>query len=491
MIEHIGPDIRDAWLEYEQLRAGTHPSQAAYAGLMPLDRVRLLLRRYQEEDRPLPGRIKDGAVELHRQHVMTLIGLHTRAISPSHARLIEASGLPIAPQSSVGTITGEVNGTPWRDRPLDVDELEPLMMHLYTAAFTVVCYLSGMRPGEVLNLRRGCRRIDPHTGELAVMGRRGKGRGRCQTPDDADGAERPWTVVEPVHLAIGLLESLADRPLLFPADALRANPTRGTDHHAMQSRTFNDALARYVAWVNKTFAPSADTTPIPPDPTKHLHASRFRRSLAYFIVRRPRGLVAAAIQYGHVSTKVTLGYAGDADTSWMEDLAVERLEFVLEQIDEDWDGVRDGEHVSGPSADEYRTRVTRVSRFAGRVVNQVRNVERLLNQADPGIHHGEGMTCVWRAETAACRRAKLEQDLPANDAPDEANCQSTCKNLAYTDRDIAHLRQRLVVLEVGEADTLSPRPLRDRAAAQAAQIRRILERHSGSPALGLSTGSTS
>jgi hypothetical protein len=31
--------------------------------------------------------------------------------------------------------------------------------------------------------------------------------------------------------------------------------------------------------------------------------------LARFIVRRPRGLIAAALQYGHVDTKVTLNYA--------------------------------------------------------------------------------------------------------------------------------------------------------------------------------------
>jgi hypothetical protein len=69
-----------------------------------------------------------------------------------------------------------------------------------------------------------------------------------------------------------------------------------------------------------------------------LHTARADRSrtLAYFIVRRPRGLIAAALQYGHVSTRVTLNYSGIADTTWMEDLAVERLELVLEQADRDW-----------------------------------------------------------------------------------------------------------------------------------------------------------
>jgi hypothetical protein len=34
--------------------------------------------------------------------------------------------------------------------------------------------------GEALNLRRNCREVDPETGELLLVGRRGKGRGRTR-----------------------------------------------------------------------------------------------------------------------------------------------------------------------------------------------------------------------------------------------------------------------------------------------------------------------
>jgi hypothetical protein len=91
-----------------------------------------------------------------------------------------------------------------------------------------------------------------------------------------------------------------------------------------------------IAWVNDSFRHPGGTLPIPPDPTRHVHAARFRRSLAYFIVRRPRGLIAAALQYAHVSTKVTLSYAGSADTAWMDDLAIERLEMVVDQPKGSW-----------------------------------------------------------------------------------------------------------------------------------------------------------
>jgi hypothetical protein len=91
---------------------------------------------------------------------------------------------------------------------------------------------------------------------------------------------------------------------------------------------------------------------------------------------------------------------------------VEKLEMALDQAEYDAAGLRDGEHVSGPSAAEYQARVERTAAFAGRTVTGVRNVTRLLASVDPDIHHGEAMTCVYRAETAACRVAKVAEGLP-------------------------------------------------------------------------------
>ncbi len=199
--------------------------------------------------------------------------------------------------------------------------------------------------------------------------------------------------------------------------------------------------------------------------------------MAYFIVRRPGGLIAAALQYGHVHSKVTLGYAGAADTGWLDDVTVERLEMVLEQADADWRHLANGEHVSGPAADGYRARVQAARPFAGRAVTSARSAARLLAAADPSIHHGEAMTCVWRADTAACRNTRLQQGLPAADAPEPAECQSSCRNLAWTDRDIAAQRERAALLATAADDPLAPKPLRDRAAAQAAQAQAIIDRH--------------
>lgn len=150
---------------------------------------------------------------------------------------------------------------------------------------------------------------------------------------------------------------------------------------------------------------------------------------------------------------------------------------MLEQIGQDRTLLDEGEHVSGPSAVEYRTRIERAAGFAGRVVTSARNAERLLARTDPNVHHGQGMTCVWTKETAACRKAKLAMGLPDIDMPDDTECQSTCVNLAYTDRDVQQLANRLSALEVHARDPLTPSPLRDRAAAQAAAVRTVIDQH--------------
>ncbi len=478
MVEDIGPDILSALREFRMLEARTHPAQAPYLGLRPVEALRLFLENAVRDGRTLPGyRAHDGTHGVNWTHLGRLFGAGG-VTNPRSRRLVHETGLPVSEDANLSVVTGVIDGRPWRNEPITLRELPYLVRHLTAACFVVTSYLSGMRPGEALNLRRGCRRRDDATGQLFIDGRHGKGRGRTPRAVLGDDAwSRSWVVVQPVHDAIAMLEALTDSLYLFPSSSVLPHTRRPANDHARVSRRMTADVEKLIDWLNTTFVRSDGQPAVPPDPTRHIHPSRFRRTLARFIVRRPRGLIAAALQYAHVSTKVTLSYAGQADTGWMEDLAVERLEMIVEQSEHDWTLLQDGERVSGPSAPEYRKRIASAHRFAGRVVNRVRNVERFLAQVDPSIHHGEGMTCVWRAETAACRNAKLAQGLPANDAPDEAECQSACQNLAYTDRDIIQLRERLAALETGAADVLSPRPLRDRAASQAARVRRILDRH--------------
>lgn len=478
MVEHIGADIVAAHRDFERLDAGTHPSQAAFAHLVPTERVSAFVARARHDHTLLPGHPGDGSPAINWFHLARLLGLYPSALGrPDLQHIVTESGLGVASDSYLGSITARIGDRPWREQPITIGELPTMRRLLSAACFVVISYLSGARPGEVLNLRRGCTSRDEDSGELLIYGRLGKGHDRLPVAEGELSPQRPWVVVTPVHHAIAVLEQIAGGELLFPASQARPGSRRTTGGQARAAHHLNVDIEDFIAWVNLSFPGPDGSAAIPPDPAGHIYASRFRRTLAYFIVRRPRGLIAAALQYAHVHTKVTLGYSGMADTSWLDDVAVERLEAVLEQADHDARLLDHGEHVSGPSATEYKTRVARAAHFAGRTVTQVRNVKRLLASADPGIYHGEGMTCVWRPETALCRQARIDQGLPHNEVPEQSECRSTCTNLAHTDRDIVQLHVRYQAVTAAATDQLAPQPLRDRAGAIADQLEAVIDRH--------------
>lgn len=470
-VEELAPDIIAAWNTYRQLRAGTHASQRRYAGLPFGRRFRAYVGSLAQGGGKLPGLVRpDGTVSPNWNHIARLVGMPGSKVTDAMKQHAQAIGVEAG--AGIGHVIATVGGRPWRQGPVTADEIRPLVRHLVTACFVVISYLSGMRPGEVLNLRRGCRGRDEETGALLVSGQRGKCRGRTR-----DGDARTWVVVTPVHAAIAVLEQLSPCDLLFPATiVLDRTAVRDPEFAARTTTRIMDDIGCFTAWINQSFA-EGEAPPIPPDPAGHINPRRFRRTLAYFIVRRPRGLIAAALQYGHVSTRVTMSYAGTSDTSWTNDLAVERLELAVEQADRDWSLLQAQEHVSGASAGEYRARVQQAARFAGRVVTSARGAERLLRAADPAIHHGEAMTCVWRAETAACRTARTGSGLPLNDIPEETECRPGCRNLAYTDRDIRQIGIQAAAMRQRAGDPLAPRPVRDRAEARAARLQQIIDRH--------------
>ncbi|MFC6088092.1 hypothetical protein [Saccharothrix lopnurensis] len=50
------------------------------------------------------------------------------------------------------------------------------------------------------------------------------------------------------------------------------------------------------------------------------------------------------------------------------------------------------------------------------------------------------LTCIWRPATAAC-----QDDADSDDGPTWPRCHPTCANAARTDRDIAALREHLII----------------------------------------------
>ena len=438
------------------------------------------LRRRGE---PLPGiRREDGRLEIRWRHIAAILDCAASFQATSTGRMIAESGLPVGEHTHLATpITGRIDGKPWRTTRIRYEEAPELARLLATACLIIVAYLSGARSGEVLNLRRGCITRDEKSGLWLMHGLYFKGATDGDGNKIPEGELRhdPWVVIELVAEAIEVMERLHPSPLIFPSkiDALYQR-RKGQKRlgNARQQQLVSEDLQNFVAWVNDYCAEHGRADVIPEDDRGRLHASRFRRTLAWFIRRRPRGLIAASIQYGHAYTRMLQGYAGSYDSGFPDEYAFEDWLFRIEGLAEDEQRLAAGEHVSGPAADAYRYRVGAASaEFAGRVLTTDRQARDLVGNPLLQIHHGEGMTCVLNPATAACQLRGAPDDPLVT--PDTDNCRPNCRNLAHTDRDIEHRKQQAAELELIVNDPLAPPIRHERERHELQRLRKIIADH--------------
>ncbi|WP_405178868.1 hypothetical protein OG225_33565 [Nocardia sp. NBC_01377] len=475
-IEDLADDITAAFTEYLELSRAAHHTQR---NRLPKDQLRQRRRpgearqvmvahldEYRRRGLALPGnRAPDGRLIANTYILSARTGVQfsTKAIAAIFA---EHGQIPVEDDTYLfAATTATLDGRPWQARSIRYTDAPVLARHLATACFIVIAYLSGQRPGETLNLERGCIDRDPATGLILLRGKHFKG---VPAPDGEHRVD-PWVVAEPVATAVEVVGRLHASPLLFPNTMAvngHASPGRlraRTADAARGDSLLTQDIAQFIDWVNRYCAEHGRPDPIPPDTVKaNISTSRLRRTLAWFIVRRPRGLVAAAIQYGHVRTGMTLGYAGSYDSGFPDDLVFEEWLTRLDILADAHQRLIEGEHVSGPAADLYHQRVESATRFAGRVLHNSRDAATLLANPDLQIYQGYAMTCVLDPAKAACRLAGDDQGTRRT--PDVNDCRPTCANIARTDRDIAGLDDQANQLRLVVADTLAPpiRALRER-----------------------------
>jgi integrase len=433
----------------------------------------------------LPGKPgPDGELEIDWSRLAAQLRCDATIKTTSTGQMVRQSGLPIEHGSLLDTtITARLDGVPWHPRIGD-RQVPRLARLLSTACFVVVAYLSGARPGEVLNLRRGCASFDKDTKLWLLEGLYFKGAEDEDGNKIPEGAVRPdpWVVVEPVARAVSVLERLHDSHLLFPSRLIAAAvpPVTGPKRmgKARADANMNRDLNQFTAWINQRCGELGRTDSIPQCRGGLLTSSRFRRTLAWFIRRRPRGLIAASIQYGHAHTRMLQGYAGSYDSGFPDEFAFEDWLFRVEGIAEDEQRLLAGERVSGPAADAYRYRVHAASQeFAGRVLTSGRQTRDLLGNPLLQIHHGAGMTCVLNPATAACQLRGSADDPMVT--PDIDDCRPRCLNIARTDRDIDHVRNQAAELAEIVADTMAPPIRHARDQHELDRIRTIIDDHEG------------
>jgi hypothetical protein len=425
-------------------------------------------------------------------------GFPASAIKAGNA--LRRARLPVGSTAPLGTpVTGQLRGKPWTG-PISYHQAPALALRLSAACLIVVAYLSGLRPAEILHLQPGCCPAPDGNGTGPVRYRLHGVKFKAARNDDGtpapDGETRQWTVIPPVHTAIGILEQLTATSQLFPLQPhwLNGTPrpprrrpeaspgvTRGKRRRTGQvitTRAANTRIAEFITWVNDCAREhGVDSETIPDDPDGPVTLSRFRRTIAWHIGRLPGGTVALAIQYGHLRTLTSEGYSGQSRHGLRDLLDLETARAMASYLQDVSDSLDSGGGVSGPAARRLIDAARQAaSRFEGLFLSP-RQARALL--ADPAlqVHDSPGafLACNYDPAKALCHPDREAGSTAGHPALDR--CDPACANIAYTDEHITALTTEIARLRAESASPLLPGPIRQRLAGRAAALEKIAERH--------------
>ncbi|MQS16296.1 integrase [Streptomyces kaniharaensis] len=475
MVDDLADDILAAWAEHQQVPVVAKATTPTETGLAALDAY---THRLDATGALVPVIRYRGRIVLARQYIAVLTGASMDQVNLYAKRgLTRAARLRPGPCPLRTPIRGTVHGQPWREA-VNLDEAATLMRHLGTACFIVIAYLTGMRPGEVLGLHTGCcpnppPEPDGNPGRHLIRGREFK------TARDEDGnhlsrgTERalPWVAIAPVVNAIRVLERMVpDGHLLFDSRThhfATVRPATGSLVAGAMVRRIED----FITWANTEAARHGlARETIPPDPHGRVASARFRRTLAWHIARRPGGLVALAIQYGHLRTTISAGYASRSRDGIHVLLDIETVRAVGDTVTGLHQHLEDGGGISGPAARRAIQAAARAPEFAGTVITAT-TARRYLANDDLLIYDNPHtlLMCVYKRDQALCHRDS------AAATPTLDHCVAGCPNIARTDHHADHLRDRARALARKAAHL--PVPLAQRLTTTAERLDALADRH--------------
>ncbi|MFF0474396.1 integrase [Streptomyces sp. NPDC004284] len=471
-VEDFSDDILASWAETNRLRSIAANNTSTPASLASL---KAFMNPLLADGLPIPATEARGGPALARTYIAAITGASHNQVTSTSQRLgwRQAALQRPGPCPLNIPVTGMLSGKPWREA-LDYHENPSLMRQLGTACFIVIAYLTGMRPGEVLGLRSGCC-PDPEPDSEGKTGRHLITGAVYKTARDENGNHRsegvirdvPWVAIAPVVNAIRVLERMVQAgELLFAHDAHDTRSGTG----ALTVSTMADRVEDFVAWANKEAAVhELPKEAIPPDPHGHIGTARFRRSLAWHIARRPGGLVALAIQYGHLRTSISVGYASRSRDGIHDLLDVETARATIDTVADLHDDLENGIGISGPAARRAINAATTAAQYTGTVIN-LRQARQVLANPQLAVYDNPNtlLMCVYKREKALCHRG-------IKDTPSLDRCVTTCGNIARTDQHITKILDRADFLEKQAAHV--PGPLSDRLRGNAIRLRELADVH--------------
>ncbi|MFF0405651.1 integrase, partial [[Kitasatospora] papulosa] len=313
VVDDFAGDILAAWSENRRLTQAAKTAPRTKEGLA---RLNTYLAELAEHGRPMPTINANGRRLAASLYIAGITGSALAQVNIATSKRRRWKDYLAAHPGRCplpSPVNGEIDGASWTSG-IDFDEAPLLMRHLGTACFIVLTYLTGMRPGEVLGLRSGCCPDPDEPGQRHVI------HGYVyKTAVDEDGnhlstgelRDVPWVAISPVVSAIRVLEQIVPAgELLFGSHfhqfGFFSHPTKV----ALRSETLRERVEHFVDWASQlALRLERPHEAIPPDLHGAIGTGRFRRTLAWHIARRPGGLVALAIQYGHMRTAVSAGYA--------------------------------------------------------------------------------------------------------------------------------------------------------------------------------------
>ncbi|AMY20336.1 MULTISPECIES: hypothetical protein [Nocardiaceae] len=470
-VDEFSPDIIEAHsirLRWENSRTG------GLRGEMLDEALSRLLREHVDGGIPLPG--NSGAVNF--THISRMIGCSRISVARRSGQIqstVETVGL--GESRYIFPLNGTIDGHQWIDYVrVNLDSpygLPKLTRSLIAACYVVIAFLSGMRDSEVKHLKRGCVRTVRDERGVAyrwyVSGTAFKGE------RDAAGTPATWVVGEPVARAIAVLERLQpkSRDWLFAHLDVSCRYS-SSENRVYSSKATCSQVKSLTLWVNAYVESRARDDGIP---DWHFTTRQFRRTLAWFIARRPGGSLAGAIQYRHLSVQMFEGYAGTSDSGFRAEVEAEealaRGEHLLAMIDS-----HQHEGLAGPAGQEAMTRLKGFSvesGFAGQIINDPNRLKRIMKKGGPEVYPGRYATCVFNPEKALCRH---KTDLHGFSHPTTEECKPLhCRNVALTSDNIDTLSAEVAKLRAELVRSQFPPLLLDRLARRAEQIEEFLEKN--------------
>ncbi|MDY0909511.1 hypothetical protein [Microbacterium sp. CFBP9034] len=487
-VNDFADDIITAVTTWEKLRRPRPPSRNARH--VNDASITDYLANAHADGKPLPG--FNGRV--NHAAIARTIGCNRRAVDDHAVKFADAArelGVSDFVYLDVN-VKGRIDGNPWIDGvtldPARDDSLAVLTQMLQAACYITVAFLSGMRDSEVKHLRNGCSTThldgNGRPYRWTVTGLAFKGE------DDPAGVAATWVIGAPAAQAISVLERVQAHShnrtdwLFAP---IKTGPGIGSagrhGNKTMTNAGSNRQLNRFITWVNDYCRARGlrDSIPYVDGKPWRLSTRQFRRTLAWYIARKPGGSIAGAIAYRHHSIQMFEGYAGTSDSGFRAEVEAEqaltRGEDLLAAIDRN-----EHTNLTGPAAQEAEQRLQKMgrdARFGGTVTTDRQRFLRLITVNAPAVYPGKYVTCVYTHSKALCR----DQNQTTDSTPDLGNCKPlACKNVALTEANRATWQAELTSIETELKSTpLLPPLLIAKLQDRQRQITQLLDRD-GTPA---------